>query len=143
MAGRKKIPQSARELSKLEREVMNIIWDKGKVTAKEIKYAIEETNPLALTTILTVLSRLLEKEFVKEVPSLGRSKVFQATVAREAVAFDSLKKVMKNFFKGSPAAMMSQLIKHEAVSRDEMDDIRRMLEDIEHNQTKEGGGSDV
>ena len=62
--------KSLRELSSLERRVMQVIWEKNKATSKEIKKALEPTKQLALSTILTILSRLEKKQYIKEIYQL-------------------------------------------------------------------------
>ena len=117
----------AKELSELERMVMQIVWEKGRVTAKQVKEALDETKSLALTTILTVLSRLKEKRYIKEVPSLGRSAVFQAIVPKEKVAFKTVRRVLMQFFSDSPSTLMAHLLKNEDITDEELAEIRRLL----------------
>ena len=109
-----------KELSPLEREIMEVVWREGRVTAKQVKETLDSTRPLALTTILTVLRRLKNKKYVKEVPSLGRSIVFKPAVSRELVIRRSIKELLKQFFSGSPSALMAHLLKNENISDKEL-----------------------
>ena len=116
-------------LSELEREVMSIIWEKKKVTSREIREALEPERPLALTTILTVISRLKKKKYILEVPSLGRSMVFKAAIPREKVAGNRLRGLLKQFFRGSPSSLVAHLLDSESISDDELKEIRGILEE--------------
>lgn len=131
-----------RDLSDLERQVMQIVWSLGRVTAKDVKDALERTHPLALTTVLTILTRLKGKKYVREVPSLKRSKVFNAVVPRKAVAGRTLKKVLRQFFGDSPSELIAHLIKHEKVDAEEMREIRNLLDQHASSRTIKKGGND-
>lgn len=126
----------AKDLSELEREVMSIIWEKNRASSREIKEALEPERPLALTTILTVLSRLRKKNYIAEVPRLGRAQVFQPLVPRERVATKRIRGVLKHFFSGSPSSLVSHLLDHESIDASELIEIRRLLEE---KMNKKGG----
>ncbi len=54
-----------RVLGDLERLVMDILWNRGEVTGREVLEEIEKERILAFTTILTVMDRLLKKGLIK------------------------------------------------------------------------------
>jgi predicted transcriptional regulator len=118
-----------KDLSELEREVMTIIWQKGRASSREIKDALDASRPLALTTILTVLSRLRKKNYIAEVTRLGRAQVFKPLVPLEKVATKRIRGVLKHFFSGSPSSLVSHLLDHESMDDLELMEIRRLLEE--------------
>lgn len=117
-----------RRLSALEQELMLVIWDKGRTTAKEIKATLDKTRPLAQTTILTVLSRLKSKGYVHEVPSLGRSLVFEASVPKENVANRDVQRLIDHYFSGSPSEMVAYLVSNGSLEREEVQAMRHVLD---------------
>jgi predicted transcriptional regulator len=74
-----------RQQGELEGEVMNVLWNaSGSLTSQEILETINNgERDLALTTILTVLSRLVDKGMVKRTAGTGRSFNFTSTESRE------------------------------------------------------------
>jgi len=114
-------------LSRLEAVLMGVLWEKGDSTAKEVRAALLETKPLAHTTVLTILSRLKKKGYIKEVPSLGRSLTFRPIVPREKAAKASVEEVIAHFFDGSPEKLVTHLIENKHLSREDLDDIRKKL----------------
>lgn len=56
-----------RALGDLEKDIMNILWQKGGVTGKEALAEISRSKKAAITTVLTVLDRLVKKGIVKKV----------------------------------------------------------------------------
>ena len=114
-------------LSRLEAVIMGVLWNKGDSTAKEVREVLLETKPLAHTTVLTILSRLKEKGYIKEVPSLGRSLTFRPIVPREKIARTTVAELIARFFGGSPEELVAHLIEEKHLSQDDLDEIRRKL----------------
>jgi len=55
-----------RALGDLEKDIMDILWAKGGVTGKEALEEISRSKKAAITTVLTVLDRLVKKGIVKK-----------------------------------------------------------------------------
>ncbi|GAV23274.1 BlaI/MecI/CopY family transcriptional regulator [Carboxydothermus pertinax] len=51
----------AKVLGELEARVMEIMWDLGEATVKDVHKVINQEKRLAYTTILTIMGRLHEK----------------------------------------------------------------------------------
>ena len=86
------------DLGELELEVMQLVWDKGEVTAEQVRE--ELTRPAKESTVRTVLRRLEDKGFVTHSVD-GRTFVFRATEARQEVAARAVKRIVDWFCKGS------------------------------------------
>jgi len=86
------------DLGELELEVMQLVWDKGEVTAEQVRE--ELTRPAKESTVRTVLRRLEDKGFVTHSVE-GRTFVFRAAEARQEVAARAVKRIVDWFCKGS------------------------------------------
>ena len=134
MARRRK--ENPNELSPLELEVMNIIWDLGECTSAQVIEAFGNTGrDLAKTTIRTVLSNVRKKGFVDVVPSVEPRIRFKPTVSRTSVASSSMKDLIGKLFAGSPRKAIAHLLEDESIDKNELAQIRQMLD--EHD--KKGG----
>ncbi len=73
-----------RQQGELEQLILDTLWDsKTALTSQQILDTVSIDGDLALTTILTVLSRLVEKELVTREQGEGRSLLFSSTQTRE------------------------------------------------------------
>ncbi len=74
-----------RQQGELENQVMDALWSaKGSLTSQDILDKVNQGSAeLALTTILTVLSRLVDKGMVNRTQGTGRSLNFSAAETRE------------------------------------------------------------
>jgi BlaI family transcriptional regulator, penicillinase repressor len=86
------------DLSNLEREVMQLIWANGPLTAEVVRERL--ARRLKESTVRTVLRRLEEKGYVNHAVD-GRTYVYQATHARGKVAAKAVQRIVDLFCNGS------------------------------------------
>jgi predicted transcriptional regulator len=76
----------SREFGPLEGEIMEAVWRGDRaVSVREIVEALnaDRSEPLAYTTVMTVMNRLADKQALARSPA-GRSYVYEATAADPA-----------------------------------------------------------
>ncbi len=115
------------ELSRLEQEVMNIVWQLEECSSAEVIEAYARERQLAKTTIRTVLTNLRKKGYLEKVPTIERGFRLRPVVSRETVARRTLKNMVGTLFGGSPRYVVSCLLKESKLSEAELEEIRRML----------------
>ena len=86
------------DLGNLEREVMQLIWANGRVTADFVRETL--ARRLKESTVRTVLRRLEEKGYVNHAVD-GRTYVYQATHPRGKVAAKAVQRIVDLFCNGS------------------------------------------
>ena len=86
------------ELGDLEREVMQLVWANGQVTAEVVREQL--SRRLKESTVRTVLRRLEDKGYTKHTVD-GRTYVYHATEPRGRVAAKAVQKVVDWFCNGS------------------------------------------
>jgi predicted transcriptional regulator len=138
MARKKKRGSRGRpELTPLETDLMQILWERGDANAAEVGEALKGKRPLAPTTVHTVLSNLKKKGYLRLVPTVERSLRYAPAVPREQVGARRLKDLLGEFFGGSPQRLMAHLIKEGNVDEVELAEIRAMLESAERKAGEE------
>src|SRR3981081_1230085 len=86
------------DLSNLEREVMQLIWAGGPLTAEFVRERL--ARRLKESTVRTVLRRLEEKGYVNHAIE-GRTYVYQATHPRGKVAAKAVQRIVDLLCNGS------------------------------------------
>ena len=86
------------ELGDLEREVMQLVWAHGPITAELVREQLPRR--LKESTVRTVLRRLEEKGYTKHTVD-GRTYVYHATEPRGRVAAKAVQRVVDWFCNGS------------------------------------------
>jgi predicted transcriptional regulator len=93
-----KIDESLPDLGDLEREVMQLVWASGPVTAEVVRERL--SRPLKESTVRTVLRRLEEKGYTTHTVD-GRTFVYRAAEPRGRVAAKAVQRVVDWFCNGS------------------------------------------
>ena len=90
--------ESLPDLGELELEIMQLVWNKGEVTAEQVREELAR-HPKE-STVRTVLRRLEDKGYVTHSVN-GRTFVFRAAQARPQVAARAVKRIIDWFCNGS------------------------------------------
>jgi predicted transcriptional regulator len=125
MPRRKKATQ---ELSPLELDVMNVIWELGECTSARVIVEFQKRRSLANTTIRTVMSNIRRKGYIEMVPSVGSRSLFRATVSKESVARRALGRLTEALFDGSPAKTIAFMLEDGTFDASEAVEVRRLLD---------------
>ncbi len=90
--------ESLPDLGELELEIMQLVWNKGEVTAEQVREELARRPKES--TVRTVLRRLEDKGYVTHSVN-GRTFVFRAVQARPQVAARAVKRIIDWFCNGS------------------------------------------
>jgi len=113
-------------LTNLEAEIMQLVWEKGKATVRDVYEAMRSTRSIAYTTVMTVLAKLAEKGIVER-SQKGRAYVYRPKVSRKEAAQRSVDKLLHKFFDDSPRSLVAHLIDVDAISPDELSSLQQLL----------------
>lgn len=114
------------QLGDLQRAVLDAVWARAPVTVQQVVDALEDRRP-AYTTILTTLQKLEKLGWVEH-RRRGRVYVYSATRSRDAAQSGSVRSLIDKIFHGDPRLLMESLLDDQAVSLEEVDAIRAMIE---------------
>ncbi|OGW56449.1 MAG: hypothetical protein A2Y48_07230 [Nitrospirae bacterium RIFCSPLOW2_12_42_9] len=84
-----------RVLGDLEKSVMDVLWEMSEATGREVFEEIEKEKPVAFTTVLTVMDRLLKKGLIKRIKK-GGLYVYKTTLSKD----DFVKQVSEEVLQG-------------------------------------------
>jgi predicted transcriptional regulator len=133
MANRKPIKPT-----ELEAVIMEAVWALSEATVKQVQEHLHQKRPMAYTTVLTMMQILRRKGFLTSTRR-GRADVYRPKVTQAQMAQRSLRDLLGRFFAGSPAALVSQLLKTKDLTREEVEAIRREIDQCtSDDQSKRG-----
>lgn len=84
-------------LGDLEAEIMECMWDLGSASVREVHECLLERRDIAYTTVMTVMSRLAEKELLQRHPE-GRAYIYEPAQSRDAFCTGVVKDVVSGLF---------------------------------------------
>ncbi|HTU26001.1 MAG TPA: BlaI/MecI/CopY family transcriptional regulator [Pirellulales bacterium] len=113
-------------LGRVQLMIMQILWAKGRATAREITDALNAIELIAHSTVQTLLRGLEEKGSISH-HAEGRTFVFVPRVADDKFKRSATRDLLDRVFGGSAAALVAHLLKNEKVSRAEVGEIRKLV----------------
>lgn len=114
------------KLTKVEEEVMRLIWERGRCTVSDLLEQFEGEKP-PHSTISSVV-RILEKKGFVGHKAYGKTHEYFPLIAKEDYGRRSLGDVLRNYFDGSVTRLVSHLAEEEKLSKAEVDELLRILE---------------
>ncbi len=114
-------------LTDLEIDIMNVVWRLGRATVRQIVDSLRNQRPLAYTTVQTVLSILTQKGVVRYTRE-GRAFVYTAILKPEGVRRETVRAVVDKLFAGSPQSLVLHLIESDALTAEEAESLRKLLD---------------
>lgn len=118
---------AATRLGRVQLLIMQVLWEKGRATAREITDALNASEPIAHSTVQTLLRGLEEKGSISH-QAQGRTFVFVPLVGEDKFKQSTTRDLVQRVFGGNVAALMAHLLKNEKVSRAEVDEIRKLID---------------
>jgi predicted transcriptional regulator len=115
------------QISRRERQVMDILFRLGKATAEEVQK--ELPDPPSYSAVRALLVTLEGKGLAKHAKD-SRRYVYQATVPEKKAKRSALKQLIATFFEGSPEKLVASLLDPEdqKLSGEEIARIRKLIE---------------
>lgn len=111
-------------LTDREADLMQALWEHGASTVAEVRERLPD--PLAYTTVLTVLRTLESKGYVDH-EEVGRSHRYFATVKQQAARKNAVQHLTDKLFKGSAELLFSHLVSEQKLSDEQVRRMRQLL----------------
>jgi BlaI family transcriptional regulator, penicillinase repressor len=117
-----------RSLANSQLAIMELLWDHGGLTARQIREALYPDAARAQHgTVQRLLQRLEDGGFVGR-DRAGAAHVFSPTLSREAYAGEQLESLTEKLTGGSLAPLITHLLAENKLSRSEITRLRGLLD---------------
>lgn len=117
------------QISDAELDIMKIIWDNGKPTF--FAFIMDELGSKGKTwqknTVITLLSRLMDKGFLKA-RKMGRRNEYTAIVSKTEYQTTQTKSFVDKIYEKSAKGLVSNLIQSDFLTSEEYEDLKTLLE---------------
>lgn len=124
----------ATRLSKLEMRIMEILWNQGSLSIREVQEAFPAKGRPAYTTVQTTVYRLEEKKALRRTRKIGNAHIFEPVLSRDSARGRLIDELL-SLFGGRPQPVMAHLVESGKLT---LDDIRETEELIRKHTQEEG-----
>ena len=111
-------------LTDREADIMQALWDCGPSTVAEVRARL--ADPLAYTTVLTVLRILESKGYVSHAEE-GRGHRYAAAVEQQVARKSALRHLTDKLFEGSSELLLTHLVSEQKLSAEQLKRLRKLL----------------
>jgi predicted transcriptional regulator len=124
------------KLSKLELQIMDVLWSSGPSAIREIQESFGPKNRPAYTTVQTMVYRLEVKKALRRARKIGNAHIFEAVISRD-VAKARLVDDFLSMFGGRMQPVMAQLIEAGNLSPKDVADAEKLLRELSARKKKD------
>jgi predicted transcriptional regulator len=118
-------------LTEAQRQIMEIVWDRGDVTVSEVRDALgERGRDLARNTVQTMIVRLEKRGWLRHREE-GQTYIYSADRPQTASLGARVAQMVDRLFGGSPEEMVTALIEYRGLSEEEAERIRDMIDEAD------------
>lgn len=115
------------KLGQVQLKIMQLLWTMNRATARELTDELNKSEPIAHSTVQTLLRQLEAKGSVDHEQD-GRTFYFFPLVKEDKVKKSAARALIQNVFDGSAGGLVSYLLENEKVSADELAEIRALID---------------
>lgn len=121
-------------LGPLEAEIMDVVWDIGDVTVRDVHAALSTQRPIAYTTVMTTLGRLTDKGLLRRIEAQPAHH-YSALVSRDQYATSTVKSVVDWLLGHFPDPAVAYFIDRvEEEDEDVIDRLRQAIDERRRGQ---------
>ncbi|MCL5097069.1 MAG: BlaI/MecI/CopY family transcriptional regulator [Candidatus Omnitrophica bacterium] len=114
-----------------EWEVMLLLWDKGELSSSEIDWHLALKKGWKAYTSRTLLRRLFRKGAVT-CDRTRRPAIYRAGLLKESYMREQSRLLLHRVFKGATASFLIALLKEAPLTKNEIQEIKRTIEEKEN-----------
>ena len=116
-------------ISEAEQHLLQLLWDRSPLGATEIAELLAPERAWSLTTVKTMLSRLVAKGVLAAEPQ-GRRFLYRPLVARETLAKTQAGRLVDRLFGGRVSPLVAQLAEEQRLSKEDLDELEALVRSL-------------
>jgi len=112
-----------------ELEILQILWEKGTCTVRDVHEILEKSKDAGYTTTLKLMQIMHEKGLVSRDTS-AKTHIYKAIINQEKTQQHLVNRMIDNVFNGSAARLVMQALGNHSASKEEIDSIKKYLDQL-------------
>jgi predicted transcriptional regulator len=112
-----------------ELEILQVLWNKGKATVRDVHETLAVFKDSGYTTTLKLMQIMHEKGLVTRDDS-SKTHIYQANVSKESTQQQMVGKMISSLFSGSSTQLVMQALGNQTPSAAELAEIQQLLDNL-------------
>ena len=122
------------QLGRMQFRIMQVLWDRGRASARDITDVLSASESVAHSTVQTLLRQLEAKGAIGH-EAAGRTFVFFPRLKEDKVKRTVTRDLLERVFGGDVGNLVAHLLKNERLTRAELDELHRLIDERRHDGT--------
>ena len=114
-----------------ELEILQVLWQKGAATVREVHETILQSKEAGYTTTLKLMQIMFEKGLVVR-DDRAKTHIFRANVSKESTQNQFVGKMINSLFGGSSTQLVMNALGSQPHSKAELDEIQQLLDNLKN-----------
>ena len=119
-----------------ETEILNVLWDLGPSTVRQVHGVISQDHHSGYTTVLKFMQIMAEKGLLHREDGDGRAHIYAPAIERATAQRQMVRELVDKLFGGSATQMVLQALEERPASAQDLAEIREL---IERRESREKG----
>lgn len=107
-------------------QLLQLLWDDSPLGAVEIAERVHDERRWSITTVKTLLARLVAKGALAAEPH-GRRYLYRPAIERDAVAADQARGLIDRLFGGRVSPLVAQLAEQKQLSDEDIAELEELV----------------
>jgi len=120
-------------LNDVELSILRVLWERGPSTVREVHEALQDDRDTGYTSTLKMMQVMLEKGLLKRDDS-KRPQIYQPAAPEEQTQNHIVRDLVQKVFGGSAQKLVLRAVRTHRISRAELAEIRKLLNNLEGEQ---------
>ena len=115
------------QLTDGEQSIMEVLWENGEASVRDITTALSREKQTAYTTVQTLCKILIEKgyaDFRKE----GKAFIYVPKITQKEARQSALTTMLNKFFGGSPEVLAQHLVHETDIELEDLEALQRKID---------------
>ena len=123
----------APEPTNAELEILQVLWDRGPSTVRQVHDQLAQRRTTGYTTTLKLMQIMVQKGILIRDES-SRTHLYRDAQTREKTQRQLVRNMMQRVFDGSTAGLVMQALSAKKTSPEELAEIRHLLDELEKDE---------
>jgi BlaI family transcriptional regulator, penicillinase repressor len=110
-----------------ELEILNVLWDRGPSTVRDVHSELERLRGTGYTTVLKLMQIMAEKGLVRREES-GRAHIYRASVKQADAQKRAVNEMIETMFGGSAGQLALRALSGRRATKEELAELRSLLD---------------
>jgi predicted transcriptional regulator len=113
-----------------ELEILDILWELGAATVRDIYEVMNARKPTVYTTVLKLMQIMHEKGLVERDDS-SKAHVYRAKQTQDETQKNLVSDLLEKAFRGSALRLVQHVLETKPATREELTEIRKLITEAE------------